>query len=241
MTPHPANRADRPTRAPRGVKSARVRWAVIGLAAAGLIGAAVLERQFSGTKSGDVRAAAAKLDGVPKEFGDWTSVENPIDDKQLRVAEAAGHVSRTYTNRKNNARLSVLLLCGPTGPIGAHEPKYCYGGNGFDMKDQPERKTVGLPDKTTPTYWSVVFEKKSDPGQVPLRVCWAWGTDGDWQAATDPRTDYALKRALYKLYVSRHEPRTPNGQPLPGADPIPAFLTEFLPEVKKALAAPEPK
>lgn len=238
MTPHAPNRPSHSSRRPRGALSARARWVVIGLAAAGLVGAAVLERQLSGTKSGDVQAAAAKLDAVPKEFGDWTSTENPIDDKQLRVAEAAGHVSRVYTHRKNHARLSVLILCGPTGPIGAHEPKYCYGGNGFDMDGAPERKAVPLPDGSAAAYWSVLFEKKSAPGEIPLRVCWAWGTDGDWQAATDPRTDYALKRALYKLYVSRPEPRQPNGKPQVGLDPIPAFLTEFAPLVKKALTAP---
>ena len=64
-------------------------------------------------------------------------------------------------------------------------------------------------------------------------------TDGDWQASANPRTDFALRRALYKLYVVRPEPRTPAGVPASsGPDPIDEFLAAFLPEVKKALAAP---
>ena len=215
------------------------RWLVIGLAAVALVGAAVFERVTSDVKSGDVRAAAAKLDAVPREFGDWTSTEVPMEDKVLRVAEAAGHVSRKYENRKNGAQVSVLILCGPTGPIGAHEPKYCYAGNGFDMSGQPQKKAVGLPGGTTATYWSVLFDKKSAASDNPVRVCWMWGADAEWQAATDPRTEYVLRKALYKLYVSRIEPRVPAvpGTPAP-FDPVHVFLADFLPEVNKALAAP---
>jgi hypothetical protein len=214
------------------------RWLVIAVAVVGLVAAAVLDRRYSDATSGDVRAAAAKLDGVPRAFGAWTSTEVPMDDKVLRVAEAAGHVSRIYSNRKTDARVGVLLLCGPTGPIGAHEPKYCYAGNGFDMSGEPQKKAIVLPGGPTATYWSVLFEKKSGPVESPIRVCWMWGVGGEWRAATDPRTDYALNRALYKLYVNRPELRAPGGEPAArGAepDPINEFLTDFLPEVNKAL------
>jgi hypothetical protein len=85
----------------------------------------------------------------------------------------------------------------------------------------------------------VLFDKKLTTPEPPLRVCWAWGTDGDWQASASPRTDFALRGALYKLYVVRHEARTPEGAPASTVpDVIHEFLTDFLPEVKKALAAP---
>ena len=217
------------------------RWLVIALAVVGLAAAAVFEGVTSGrwSQSGDVRAASAKLAAVPPAFGDWTSAEQPMDEKVLKVAEAAGHVSRSYTNRKNGNAVSVLLLCGPSGPIGAHSPEVCYAGNGFAMSGQPQKKTAVLPGGGVATYWSVTFEKKPPATEQPLRVCWMWGTDGDWQASTNPRTDFALKGALYKLYVTRSDPRTPAGAPASTTpDPIQEFLTDFLPEVKKALAAP---
>lgn len=211
------------------------RWLVIGVAAAGLIAAAVVEFATSDAGSGDVRAAAAKVGAVPTAFGDWTSTESPLDEKVLKVAEAAGHVSRTYASRKNKAQVGVLLLCGPTGPIGAHTPEVCYASSGYAMNGQPQKMTAVLPDGTTAAYWSVRFEKKPPATDPPLRVCWMWGTGGDWNASDNPRTDFALHGALYKLYVQRPEARTPEGA-APGApDPIPAFLTAFLPEVKKAL------
>jgi hypothetical protein len=213
------------------------RWLVIAVAVVGLIAAAVVERLTSGTTSGDVRTAAAKLDAVPAAFGDWTSTESPLDEKVLKVAEAAGHVSRIYTNRKNNTQVSVLLLCGPTGPIGAHTPEVCYAGNGFAMSGEPQKKTVTLPDNTAASYWTVRFEKKPAGTDLPLRVCWMWSVDGDWQAAGNPRTEFALHRALYKLYVQRAEPQAVSASGT-GPDSIQEFLKAFLPEVKKALATP---
>jgi hypothetical protein len=214
------------------------RWLVIGLAVSGLIAAAVVERATSTGASGDVKDAAARLDKVPAAFGDWTSTENPLDDKVLRVAEAAGNVSRLYANRKTGSRLNVLLLCGPTGPIGAHEPRYCYAGNGFEMSGKPQKKTVTAPDGTAAAYWSVLFEKPGST-ELPQRVNWMWGTDGTWQASESPRSDFALRKALYKLYVTYSEPKAPNGTaPSTDRDPVREFLIAFLPEVKKALAAP---
>lgn len=222
------------------------RWLVIVLAVGGLAAAVLVDRLTSGTASGDAREASARLDNVPAEFGDWTSTEVPMDDKVLRVAEATGHVSRIYRNRKTGNLVSVLLLSGPPGPIGAHEPKYCYEGNGFEMSGAPQKKALGTPDGTGATYWSVLFAKKGPASEVPLRVCWMWGVDGDWKASDNPRTEFALRRTLYKLYVSRAEPKGPtvpanstgaqtNDQ---APDPVNEFLTAFLPEVKRALAAP---
>jgi hypothetical protein len=217
------------------------RWLVIAIAVGGLSFASIIDRRMSGVESGDVREAAAKLESVPAAFGAWTSTEVPIPEKILRVAEAAGHVSRTYSNRKNGARVGVLLLCGPTGPIGAHEPQYCYAGNGFDMSGEPQTKDIAVPGGETATYWTVLFEKRSELSEHPIRVCWMWSAGGAWKASTDPRTEYALRRALYKLYVTRSEPRLAGGAPRSPAvatDSIVDFLTDFLPEVNKALAAP---
>lgn len=227
--------------APARPKTPLRTWLILGAAVAGLLAAAVYEAsttdRWGATQS--VREAADKLAGVPAAFGDWTSSEVPQSEKVLRVAEAAGHVSRVYRNRKTGAEVTVLLLCGASGPIGAHLPEYCYAGNGYEKRGDAQRVTAtggpNTPGAWSATYWSVRFEKKPPTADVPLRVCYAWGTGGDWEAATNPRSHFALSPALYKLYAVRAEPR----ELPPGAtDPIQSFLTEFLPEVKKALAPP---
>jgi hypothetical protein len=154
----------------------------------------------------------------------------------IRVAEATGYVSRVYANPKKGVRVTVLMLGGPTGPIGAHTPDVCYAGSGYEMAGRSQKKALSLPGGAGATYWTARFEKKG-AFEPPLRVGWMWGTDGDWVAASDPRTEFALRGALYKLYVQYSEAPA---RPAPGAapDPLEVFLADFLPEVKKALAPP---
>ncbi len=233
MSAQPLQRtANAPAPAAPDRSSAR-KWLVIAVAVVGLVVAAVLEGKLTDRwgASEDGRAAAARLTGVPATFGDWTSTEVPMEEKVLKVAEATGHVSRVYKSRKTGAEISVLILCGPSGPIGAHTPEVCYAGNGFEMSGEAQRKTVVPPNGIATTYWSARFEKKAPPSA--LRVCWMWGTGGDWEASTNAR--FGLQSVLYKMYVVRNESDLIATR---GSDPIHEFLTDFLPEVKKALAVP---
>ncbi|MDY3552099.1 exosortase-associated EpsI family protein [Gemmata sp. JC717] len=209
------------------------RGAVIGLAVVGLGAAAYVEGSRSGRwgAPAERKAAAAKLADVPRTFGAWTSQDVPLDEKVVRVAEADGYVQRNYRSGKTGAEVTVLLLCGPSGPIGAHTPEYCYAGNGYAVAGAPEKRTVAV-GSAGASYWSARFERQSPPGD-PLRVCWMWGTDGDWEAADNPRL--GLKTTMYKLYVVRSEPVALRDS---ATDPAHEFLTEFLPEVKKALSVP---
>jgi hypothetical protein len=216
------------------------RWLIVLVAVAGLGAAAAVEGVFSNRwgSAADPRLAAERLGRVPAAFGDWTSTELPQDPKVIRIAEATGHVSRQYANPKKGLAVNVLMLCGPTGPIGAHTPEVCYAGSGHEMIGRPQKKALGLPGGIGATYWTARFEKKG-AFERPLRVGWMWGAGGDWVAAADPRTEFALRGALYKLYVQYSEPPAPGPAAPAGSaapDPIDAFLTDFLPEVKKALA-----
>ncbi|AMV23491.1 hypothetical protein VT84_03715 [Gemmata sp. SH-PL17] len=206
------------------------KWLVIVLAVAGLAGAAIVEGTRSNRwgPSEDVRAASEKLTGIPTNFGNWTSSEYQMSDKVLKVAEATGHLSRIYKHRKTGAEFSVLILCGPSGPIGAHTPEACYAGSGYTMAGEPQKKAVALPDQSPATYWSARFDKMAPPAESQ-RVCWMWGLGGDWEASTNVR--FGWQSALYKMYVTRPGPDATSAH-----DPIHEFLTDFLPEVKKALA-----
>ena len=182
--------------------------------------------------SEDIRAAAAKLDGVPRAVGPWVSTESPIDEKVLRVARCAGHVSRVYTNTQTGESVAVLVLCGPTGDIAAHTPDVCYAANGYEMRGPKTGTRQTLPDAGA-SYWTARFEKPNS-GDPALEACWAWGTNGDWTAVENPRIDFVRHTALYKFYVSRPLPLvTGAGKP----DPAREFLSVFLPELRKLLAA----
>lgn len=207
--------------------------AVVLLVAAGVV-EGVLSYRWGAT--GDATAAAKRLDGVPAAFGPWTSTESPIEKKILDRAEAIGSVSRVYKNRATGTEVSVLLLVGPAGPIGAHTPDICYAGLGYKMVGGEATRGIKLADGSTQTYWDGRFEKPDGGG---ILVSWAWGTDGNWAAATAPRRQFVDHTVLYKLYVSRGlTPAERAGRPADGKDPTQEFLTDFLPEVKRTLAAP---
>jgi hypothetical protein len=130
----------------------------------------------------------------------------------------------------------VLLLCGPSGPIGAHTPDICYAGIGYKMVGGEVNKPVKLPDGSAQAFWSARFEKPG--GEGGQMVSWAWTTDGNWVASTTPRRDFILHAVLYKLYVSRGLTAAERDNKPSTGDPTQDFLTDFLPEVKKALAPP---
>lgn len=204
--------------------------AVFALVAAGV--AHGLRTDRWGAKA-DVKAAAARLDDVPLKVGEWEGRPTEVDARQLAVAEAEGHLSRTYVNRRTGAEVSVVVLCGRPGPLSLHSPEVCYGGAGFGMTG--DRSTVPLTGEGSPPaeLFNARFVK---PGVAPetLNVFWAWkASDGNWAANADPRLTYVRSTVLYKLYLVRRLARPDEDL---SKDPCPDFLRAFLPELEKRLS-----
>lgn len=183
----------------------------------------------------DLRAEAAKYDRIPRTVGPWVGTDLPLDPKILAQAEAVGAFSRVYRNGNTGAEVSVLLLCGPPGPIAAHTPAVCYAGLGYEPVGREVRRGVTGRDGPAASYWCGRFAKPS--GGPPVEVAWAWGTAGNWVAADSPRAEFFWVSALHKVYFTRT--LTPNDQSgLPDPDPIAEFLPALLPELRAALASP---
>jgi hypothetical protein len=206
---------------------------LIVAALAVLVAAAVVEgiRSNRWGATEDLKAAAAKLDRVPTAFGAWKSTEVPIDAEILKKAESVGAISRLYENQNDRSRMSVLILCGRSGPIGAHTPDICYAGLGFKMNGRELKQNVG-----DSSYWSARFDKPSGDGS--MMVSWAWSVDGTFQAAEQPRLDFVGHESLYKLYATRGLTEAEKAASPGSTDPTAVFLAEFLPEVKKAIGSP---
>ncbi|MFO0800408.1 MAG: exosortase-associated EpsI family protein [Gemmataceae bacterium] len=221
MPRRPPTRAVSPPPLSRGAAAV-----LVALVLGGLVAAAVFEGVLSNRWGvpEDLEAAAARLGRVPSAFGDWTSEEVSVDRKILDRAEAVGSVSRVYRNRKTGSSVSVMILCGPTGPIASHTPDVCYAGLGYKMQGGEVKKSLG-----DATYWTARFDKGSaDPG---LEVNWAWGANNTWYAAATPRLDFTGHAFLYKIYATRS---LAAGTTRTG-DPGHEFLAEFLPVLRVAL------
>lgn len=173
-----------------------------------------------------VAHAVARLDGVPRVLGAWEGHDQTLDPRQVAVAEISGYVSRRYVQRTTGAEVSILLVCGRTGPTALHSPDICYAGAGYTPVSAPTRHAEG-----PASFWVGEF-RKPGPTPEPLRIYWAWTGAGAWQAATNPRLQLAHHPALYKLYVIQSVPRAD----APAADdPGRDFLRSFLPALAQAL------
>ncbi len=211
---------------------------IVLLAAGGLVAVAVVEgiRSNRWGAPADTEQAASKLANIPSTFGAWEGMDQPLDEKIVKVAEATGNVSRSYLNRKNGERVGVLILVGPTGPIGAHTPDICYAGLGYSCKSTPAKKSIAFQGGSTANFWNARFEKVS-VDEKALIVYWAWSVNGiDWRAASNPRTEFALQSYLYKLYLVATE-SSDNLNRDSHQNPIVPFLDEFLPVLKTALSS----
>ena len=176
--------------------------------------------------------ANERLAGIPKQIGDWTGSETGVNLKAMRIAEAEAYSSRTYANSKTNEAYSVMLLYGPPGDLGAHDPKTCYAGTGFERAGGSSRWPGAGSE-----LWTARFERTTPPPKAALEVFWAWGTRGDWSAPDQPRLAFAGEGRIYKLYVQRAVSANDRGaEPKPAGD----FLEPFLRVLKTALGAARP-
>ena len=178
-------------------------------------------------------AAAARLDGVPLKVGEWEGRPFDIDARQLAVAEAAGHLSRSYVHRRMGAEVTVVVLCGRPGPISLHSPEVCYAGAGFGLSGEPE--TCSVPGENAPA--AQLFKArfvKDGPAPETLNVFWAWKADGAWAATSNARLAFARSTVLYKLYVIRRLGRPDEN---PAQEPCLDFLRAFLPELDRRVGA----
>ena len=172
--------------------------------------------------------AGAALERLPDRFGKWR-VENVqgLSDNVRTMLEAEGYVVRSYRHEPTGAVVSLLLLVGPPGPIGAHTPEICFSGQGYAL--QRERQPVALiaSDKTRHELWLTTF-RNSDLRAQSIRIYYGWTAGGSWTATESPRLTYAGKPYLYKVQVST---LVPAGRLASPEDPARSFLEDILPIV----------
>jgi hypothetical protein len=185
------------------------------------------------TASREIAAAVALLDHIPREFGDWVSVDAKLDERQLEPAAIAGYVSRRY-ERGDGAAASILLVCGRTGPISVHAPDICYAGAGFEIERAPARYVVETGTPPQPAqFWVGDFIKRESVIPQRIRIYWSWNATGSWAAPENPRPFFAGSQALYKMYVISELTGPASAA---GGDPAAALIRDLLPVLQRALA-----
>ena len=177
--------------------------------------------------------AAGRLARVPLQVGEWVGEEQALEARVVARAEVSGYRMRKYVHRPSGAAVTVLLVCGPPGPVSVHAPEVCFGGAGLALTAPPVRHTLAADDSARPAaFWVGKFQRSAAAVPERLRAFWAWTATGDWVAADRPRLEFARAPVLFKLYVLRSV--ADFNEPL-DTDPAVTFLRQFLPEVQTSL------
>ena len=209
-----------------------MRYTIVGIAVASLAALGVNDVLRATRLTEATGTVQAKLDSIPLMFGDWKGEAVPFDEKLLKATRAVAHRNLVFTRGgARPAKISVLLLAGAPGDIGAHDPERCYGSTGYRStaaRTQKHINDIGL----THAFWSERFERETLPAGT-VEVCWSWTDDGHWLAAEDARFSFMGRPILYKIYASRM-------LSVADDDPISELLRELAPLKRTALAGAHP-
>jgi hypothetical protein len=206
--------------------------AISFLVATGVLLASGIACHLLAGDSEQLDAAAARVADVPRVVGDWQGHDEEVDETAFAMTGAKSYWTRSYLNKRTKDTVLVILMCGRPGRMAVHTPEVCYGGAGYELRDQPS--VVGVKDLAGSQWWHATFTKKTVAPQS-LRLYWAWNSQGNWEASAAPRWEFRGKPFLYKLYVSRDTSQQPalSAQ----ADPTLDFLRVFVPVLQQSLFA----
>jgi hypothetical protein len=175
--------------------------------------------------------AAARLDDLPDELGDWKGTRLEVKPSQAG-AGVAGYIQRRYVHRRTGVTVVLALVCGRPGPVSIHTPEACYVASGYTVGPRSRVRPDG--EATADEFWTADAVRTNASDETRLRLFWGWNAGPGWVAADSPRLTFARQPVLHKLYVLR-ELGSP-GDPARG-EPCQDFLQVLLPELRRSLFA----
>ncbi len=210
--------------------------AFVGLILAGGLVQGLLNDRWRASES--VENAVQKLDNVPMSFGDWRGESKKLDNDDMSRVGIKGHASIRYRNLATGDEVSVLLVCGRTGPIAVHTPDVCYGAAGYSQSSEMRKREISTESGPTYTVWTQPFKRPAGQAASQIEVNWVWMANNKWVAADNSRLTFAGLPALYKLYVVRELQNLESNKK---RDSGALFLRDFLPLMERVFApAPSP-
>ena len=166
-------------------------------------------------------------------LGDWKGQPGAaLLDQDRALGEIAGYFYQIFTNSQGYP-IHVLIVCGRPGPIAAHSPEVCLGGEGFYVEGEKKQLPIAVPslDKP-PVFWVSQFYRYEGGLRADRRQFWTFSPDGTWTADDNPRLNFARFPVLYKIYVMRTMARKDEKL---DDEPIVEFIKVFMPEIQKRL------
>jgi Protein of unknown function (DUF3485) len=188
-----------------------------------------LDRLWTSGRESAAAEAAQRIQEVPLILGSWRGQPLEPNAEHIAAAGFAGVLARRYED-ENGCVVSMLLVCGPPGPVSVHTPDVCYPGAGFDMIGTQSKLNVPSAGEHV-QFWQSQF-RKARWGDRRLRVYWSWHSNRGWQAAENPRITFMNLPVLYKLYVMCE---IAPGEETKMAEACTRFMKCLLPELEQRL------
>jgi hypothetical protein len=207
------------------------RWIAALLGSAALITCGVVHGFWTDrwAPPAETAQAAERLETIPLELDDWDGEVIPVKPGEAG-AGVAGWIRRRYVNRQSGAIVSLLLVCGRSGPVSIHTPEACYAANGFLINNK-DRYEIGVGE----TMWKTDAIRTSASEETRLRLYWGWNDGTGWAASVEPRVQFVRRPVLHKLYVVREV----NGaNESIRSEPCEEFLRVLLPALRRTLFTP---
>ncbi len=185
----------------------------------------VAERALLAQREQKLKAAAALLQQLPTQIGDWRmESEAALPQQTLDVLECRGHLCRTYQNRTTGRTVNLVVLVGPSGPLVAHRPEICMDGQGYRLVAGPQRVNFQQDGQTTHELFQTTFEVGT--GGRRVAVYYGWTRGNRYEAPEYPRLSLGREPVLHKLEVSSYV--EPDGRPDDQADASRQFVGDLL-------------
>jgi hypothetical protein len=102
---------------------------------------------------------------------------------------------------------------------------------GYQLMGSEKRYTPG---PAADHFWHGQFNKPNAAIPQRLDIYWGWSRDGaEWSAPNNQRVTFARYHSLYKLYVVRNNPQSPDAEEAIVRD----FLQRLLAELRTVLGS----
>lgn len=151
-----------------------------------------------------LESAAAKLQTLPKSFGDWHESSNKeLSKTAVDMLQCAGYINKIYVNQQTNEQISVVVMVGPGSTMAIHTPEICYSGRNFSMVGEKRQSEIFDATQNKHEFWLVDFTM-NDTQARELRIHYGWSDGDTWQAPNRPRLAFAGKRILYKIQIAEY-------------------------------------
>ena len=203
-------------------------WPALALGIVFTLSAGVLYGKYSQRwgPPADLMAAAAQLETLPRQLGNWKlAEESPMEKSSVEMLQCAGYVNRRYINQQSGQAVNVAIIVGPAGPTAVHTPEICFSSRAYEAQGKRQRIVLASSPTKKDAFWRVDFSTKNALAD-DLRVYYAWSGGSTWEASDSPRYEFAALPYLYKLQLAGAI--RPGKQGKDADDPCRDFLEELL-------------